>query len=451
MLVDENLNKAYTQIMSLASAVILAAGSGQRMGKSIPKQIMTINGRMLVDYSVGVFSGHPRIDRVILVVNEHLVESMKKLYPKLTVLVGGASRRESCQMGLRAVDSKYVLVHDAARPMVTDEVVTACLDGLDAGAVISVPFESPVDSLVVDRQFTVRTRVQLIQTPQAFHTDALQSAHAGVPGDSPATDDVGLVLSHMPDARMHTFTGPKSNFKITFPQDFRLAELLLEKPLLCLQSASNYFNAEGKRALVLGAGGGIGAAVADALEARGASVTRSTRFMYDPCKDDIIAVHGHSSWDIIVDAIGTMTNADGKSIITNFANMSMDDMAYCHTVNFLGPVKTAKLAEKCMVTGGHLLFIGSSSTRKGRALFSGYSSAKAALFSFTQSLAEEFAERNITVNCLHPSRTDTPMRKVFSGEDKTKMLRPSEVAGVAMCFCSGALTGHNHYIKVGDI
>jgi 2-C-methyl-D-erythritol 4-phosphate cytidylyltransferase len=152
----------------------------------------------------------------------------------LKVVAGGPSRAESVAAALVGVDSEIVVVHDAARPLVTPELVDAVVEELGeredlAGVIAATPLTDTVKEMGEGRliERTVdRSRLWAAQTPQAFRTEALREAHA--PGDpSGATDDAMLV--EQVGGRVAVHQGPRENIKVTTPLDLRLAELLLSR------------------------------------------------------------------------------------------------------------------------------------------------------------------------------------------------------------------------------
>ena len=203
------------------SAVIVAGGSSTRFGGDIPKQFIQINGREILDYSVSTFSAHSLIDEVVIVCHKNWMDHVSTNYPDCNVIEGGGVRQDSSLNGVNAVSNKAenVLIHDAARPLVTGQIITECLSALkDADG--SAPILEPSNSLVKwdgkSAIFVDRSEIHFMQTPQCFKkdiiTDALKSNITG-------TDEVGLVLRACPDAKLKFVCGSHSNIKITTPLD----------------------------------------------------------------------------------------------------------------------------------------------------------------------------------------------------------------------------------------
>ena len=212
-----------------AAAILVAAGSGQRLGADVPKAFVRVAGRTLLEHATGRFAAHPDIGPVVVVAPAaELARAAELAGPDVLVVPGGATRQESVACGLAAVGpaAAFVLVSDVARPFVPDAVIASVVAALRGGAVAVVPIvpihdtvrhrgESTALGTVVDRSTLVA-----VQTPQGFRRDVLVAAHAaGAPG---ATDDAMLV-----EAFGHPVVpvpGADESFKITTPLDLARAE-----------------------------------------------------------------------------------------------------------------------------------------------------------------------------------------------------------------------------------
>lgn len=217
-----------------AWAVIVAAGEGVRFGRS--KSFVTLAGVPMVAHSLIVFAKVSAIEGIALVVSSSQLDDGRTLaaatVPSIpvSVVAGGASRRESVRAGLDAVpgDVAHVVVHDAARPLVTVGLVEASLAALEgaAGAVVAI---AEGDTLKRERagaiQETVdRSGLWRAQTPQAFRAGVLRAAHEHA-GDDEATDDAMLV--ERLGERVVIVPGDGRNLKVTTPEDLAVAEALI--------------------------------------------------------------------------------------------------------------------------------------------------------------------------------------------------------------------------------
>lgn len=217
------------------AAIVVAAGRGERMGAGPPKQYRPLAGEPVLRRTLRALLAHPAVARVQVVIDpDHrgLYEAVAEDLGLPEPVAGGASRRESVAAGLGALAAlprppEYVLVHDAARPLLShtllDRVITA-LRFVDA----VVPVLPVHDSLArvegarivaeVERAGVVR-----VQTPQGFRFELLRRAHAEVPGE--ASDDARLVRAL--GVEVATVPGDPANIKLTTPEDFAFAERLL--------------------------------------------------------------------------------------------------------------------------------------------------------------------------------------------------------------------------------
>ncbi|TML00655.1 MAG: 2-C-methyl-D-erythritol 4-phosphate cytidylyltransferase [Actinobacteria bacterium] len=212
----------------MAVALIVAAGRGERLGSDRPKTLVHVGGRPMLEWSVEVLGAV--CDQVVVALPPGVVAPAGTLG-----VVGGAERSLSVRSALRAASGDPVLVHDAARPLVTVELAQACLDALDArdldaavaaAAVTDTIKEAGADQ-VVSRTLD-RSRLWAIQTPQAFRREALERALAQ-PDDvvATATDDAALVEAL--GGRVGIVEAPRENLKVTTRLDLQVAELLLRK------------------------------------------------------------------------------------------------------------------------------------------------------------------------------------------------------------------------------
>ncbi|NVO27848.1 bifunctional 2-C-methyl-D-erythritol 4-phosphate cytidylyltransferase/2-C-methyl-D-erythritol 2,4-cyclodiphosphate synthase [Donghicola sp. C2-DW-16] len=211
------------------AAVIVAAGRGTRAGGDVPKQWRSLGARLVGEYSVATLTNHPDVAHVVVVVHPDDLAFAQGL--GWTCVTGGASRRDSVVNGLEALAGKgvtKVLIHDIARPGLTDQVIDDVIAALDThqGAAPALPV---VDALWIGADGIVngtqaRDGLYRAQTPQGFHYDAILSAHRTHGQD--AADDVEVARAA--GMTVAITAGSEDNFKITHPQDFARAARLLE-------------------------------------------------------------------------------------------------------------------------------------------------------------------------------------------------------------------------------
>ena len=218
-------------------ALVLAAGSGTRIKADLPKAFLKLNNLYLLEYSILTFSSIKDIHHIILVVPEAYIEITKqsvldKKYSKvIKVVTGGKSRFESSKIGISSINdlNAKVLIHDAARPFVSERIIKDCLLKLQSHDAVNVlmPITDTVvriknDEIVetVDRELYRQT-----QTPQGFDLNCIKEAHkqAGEDLNKEITDDFGLVLRYK-TGRCDWVNGDSMNFKITHTEDLELAK-----------------------------------------------------------------------------------------------------------------------------------------------------------------------------------------------------------------------------------
>lgn len=216
---------------STVAAILVAAGSGTRLGAEVPKAFVTVGGRSLLSHAVERFAGHPEVTSVVVVAPAERLAEAAALTGR-PVVAGGAVRQESVAAGLAAdgaAEAEYVLVHDVARPFVPAAVIGAVVAALRAGADAVVPVVPIHDTVrrvdangalagVVDRSTLVA-----VQTPQGFRRSVLVEAHRRG-AELAATDDAGLVEAI--GGRVVSVPGADESFKITTPLDLARAEAL---------------------------------------------------------------------------------------------------------------------------------------------------------------------------------------------------------------------------------
>jgi len=221
-----------------AGVILAAAGEGRRLGYKLPKALVPLAGTPLFLHSLLTFAGLRFVREIAIVLPPEWVERIRKQLGrrletlKVTTLVpGGARRQDSVRIGLEAIRSPLVLVHDAARPLVTREAITRVAQAA-ARHGAAVLAHSAVDTIkIADARGRVvstpdRSRVWHAQTPQGFRRSVLLNAYT-VNGRKNATDDVQLVERSGGSVRI--VEGPPSNFKVTTPDDLARAGGLLDR------------------------------------------------------------------------------------------------------------------------------------------------------------------------------------------------------------------------------
>lgn len=222
------------------TAIVLAAGSGKRMNTNVHKQYLLLKEKPVLYYSLKAFEDS-QVDEIILVVGAGEIDYCKKDivekygFQKIRAIVeGGKERYHSVYEGLKAADkTDYVLIHDGARPFVTQAIIErtikavceyqACVVGMPVKDTIKI-----VDSNAYAQETPNRSNVWLVQTPQAFSYPLIYDAYTRmlVDEDTAITDDA-MVVEHMTDYKVKLIEGSYQNIKITTPEDLDIAEVYL--------------------------------------------------------------------------------------------------------------------------------------------------------------------------------------------------------------------------------
>ncbi len=213
--------------------LIPAAGSGSRMGSDLPKQYLPLLGKPLIHHTLSVFCTHPKIDRVLVVVNPE-DDLLLPAMPCEVLRCGGNTRAASVLNGLVAMaaeDDDWVLVHDAARPCITAELLDRLFDALgdDAvGGLLAVPVADTLkraDDNQRVAQTASREGLWQAQTPQMFRYGLLKRALQALGTDKP-TDEAQAVehLGYAPKLVL----SDRNNLKVTFPEDLEMANMILQ-------------------------------------------------------------------------------------------------------------------------------------------------------------------------------------------------------------------------------
>jgi 2-C-methyl-D-erythritol 4-phosphate cytidylyltransferase len=211
------------------AAILVAAGSGQRLGAQQPKAFCCVRGRTLLEHALDAFAQHPLVRDVVVVAPPDALRHAAELAPRRIVVAGGATRQASVRCGLAAVarDVDVVLVHDVARPFVPSTVIDRVLAALVDGADAVIPARPITDTVKrVDASGAVvetidRSALRAVQTPQGFRRSVLAAAH-DFGSRTLATDDAALVEAQ--GGRVVVVDGADESFKITRPWDLVLAE-----------------------------------------------------------------------------------------------------------------------------------------------------------------------------------------------------------------------------------
>jgi 2-C-methyl-D-erythritol 4-phosphate cytidylyltransferase len=217
-------------------ALIVAGGSGTRMGASVPKQFLLLAGKPILQHTVARFYSH--VNEIWLVLPEQHIPRWNELCLEHqftvphTVVAGGSTRFDSVKNGLSQIhDSGFVAVHDGVRPLISTECIgnTFRQAALLGNAICAVRpkdsvrfFNTPANSVSLNRE-----ACRLVQTPQIFDLQTLMNAYTTMAYHEGFTDDASVAEAY--GVQVHMCEGEYSNIKITTPEDLAVAEALLQR------------------------------------------------------------------------------------------------------------------------------------------------------------------------------------------------------------------------------
>lgn len=448
-------------------AVVLAGGTGTRVGLDLPKQLIKIAGKPIIEHTIAALQESPLVDEILVMMAPGHLDPVRDIvrggaYPKVTgILEGAGTRNDTTRAAIDAIsrgqDECYVLLHDAVRPLLSQDIIEANVralaeyDAVDtaipsADTIVQVEEGSELIDDVLRRDLLRRG-----QTPQSFKLSTIKAAYdkAALDPDFTATDDCTVVLRYLPEVPIAVVSGHERNMKVTEPIDVYLADKLFQlrsSEAPGSMTAEDYRNAFGGKTLVVFGGSyGIGRDIALLAEEYGATVMTFSRTGTDTHVErredvaraaaEVVTKTGQVDFVVVTAGVlpqGRLTEATEETVVNSTE------------VNYLAPIFIAQEFHPHLVQSqGSLLLFTSSSYTRGRSGYALYSSAKAALVNLTQALADEWAADGVRVNCVNPERTATPMRtNAFGEEPPGTLLTSKAVASQSLDVLASGLTGH---------
>jgi 2-C-methyl-D-erythritol 4-phosphate cytidylyltransferase len=238
-------------------AVILAGGIGARVGGNTPKQLLPLqDGKSVLEHAVDAFEQSPHINEICIVMHPDYIMHAEQMllanaWQKVRhIIPGGKERWESSVNAIRQVRGERLeargeenncpntinlLLHDAARPFVSQDIIARVCEALEEheAVTVAIPSTDTVYEMADGKVARIpqRSTIMRAQTPQAFRLELIAEAYAKALGvDSlsteacatchlPATDDCGVVFNHLPEVSVHIVLGEEQNKKITFKED----------------------------------------------------------------------------------------------------------------------------------------------------------------------------------------------------------------------------------------
>lgn len=222
-----------------ATVLVVAAGNSSRMGENVNKQFLCIKNKPVLAYTLEAFEVLEEVYEIVVVTRTEDIPAVKALAEeyginKVTAVIsGGKTRQESVYLGLQSVKEEHVLIHDGARPFVTDQEIKDVLEALVSydAALPAVPLKDTIKRVNADYEAVEtlqREALMAVQTPQGFRTKMIFDAHAKVREDGVAVTDDASIAEYM-GIPVKIVKGSYQNIKITTPEDILLAEAILSE------------------------------------------------------------------------------------------------------------------------------------------------------------------------------------------------------------------------------
>lgn len=433
-------------------AVVLAGGSGSRLGNDTPKQFLKVAGKQVIEHTIDVFENCDLIDEICIVSKPDYVADVEALvvknqYKKVKkILNGGKERYDSSLAAINAYtdDDTNLLLHDAVRPLVNERIIKDCIEALKHYNAVDVAAKTTDTIISVDANECIdfipnRANLRNGQTPQCFKRGTIKRAYEIALADPNfvTTDDCGTVRRYMPDEPIFVVAGENSNMKLTYLEDLFLLDKLFQ--LRTQSGEQKHLSPEALQGLkekvivIFGGSYGIGGEMMAIGRQHGARIYSFSRSQNACDVSNVDNVHKALS-DVYAKEgrIDVVVNTAGVLIREALTLMSQEAVNSSLNVNLLGVINVAREAFPYLRdTRGSLLFYTSSSYTRGRMMYSLYSATKAAIVNFVQAIAEEWNGFGIRVNCINPERTKTPMRVQNFGNEPEGSLLPAEDVAVA--------------------
>lgn len=433
-------------------AVILAGGSGTRLGNDIPKQFLKVAGKQVIEHTLDVFERCLRIDEICIVtrpdyINEVETIVVRNKYHKVKkILQGGKERYDSSLAAINAYtdDNDNLLFHDAVRPLVNERIINDCIDALLHYNAVDVAAPTTDTIISVDNHNCIdfipdRRLLRNGQTPQCFKRGTIFHAYQLALADPHfvTTDDCGTVRKYLPEEPVFVVRGENFNMKLTYMEDLFLLDKLFQ--LRTLQGGQDVLTDTALQGLrdkvivVFGGSYGIGGEIVRIATGYNAHIHAFSRSRTHTDVADAVSVR--EALQMVADKEGridVVINTAGVLVKESLIGMSQEQILTSLNTNLLGVINVAREAFPYLQhTQGSLLFYTSSSYTRGRMMYSIYSATKAAIVNFVQAMAEEWSGFRIRINCINPERTKTPMRVQNFGNEPEGTLLPVEDVAIA--------------------
>lgn len=226
--------------MQNLSVIIPAAGSGQRMGSTVPKHLLKVGGKSILEHTVTKFLGVPQLKQIVIATSRSNFEEIESMFEGIPehidfrIVEGGSERQYSIQNALDEVTDEVSLIaiHDAVRPFIRSELIITCCEVAEksGGAIVAVPAKDTIKKVGLNHiieDTPDRSKLWQAQTPQIFKKELIEKAYRSAIEDNfVGTDDASLV--ERVGGKVMVIEGDRENLKITYPIDFKIAEFILK-------------------------------------------------------------------------------------------------------------------------------------------------------------------------------------------------------------------------------
>lgn len=441
-------------------AVILAGGSGTRMRTDVPKQFLKVAGRQIIEHTIQVFQDNMETDEIAIVIPSIYRNKIEEIvntngFSKVKkILNGGKERYESTLSAIYGYENtppQKILIHDAVRPLLDDQIIKNCYTALNNYDAIDVAIPA-TDTIINTRNGIIdsipqRKAMMQGQTPQGFKFGTLRDAYkrALASQDIEVTDDCGIIKKYMPEIDIFVVEGARHNIKVTYSDDLYLVDRLFQLKNITGNSltSSEKELLKNKKIAILGGSYGIGEHIAQIGKKHGAEIHSFSRTQngVDISKPETVNAAlanaaGKEGLDAVIVTAGLLKRGP-------LVQMNYDDIQSLINVDYTGSLIAARESfQHLSKKQGSLLLFTSSSYTRGRASYSVYSSLKAAIVNLTQALADEWNSHGVRVNCINPERTATPMRRSnFGIEPEDSLLSPEKAALISLKTAISKISG----------
>lgn len=225
-------------------AVILAGGVGKRIGSDMPKQLLKVNDKYIIEYTIEAFEQNELIDEICIVSHKDYIDQIEGIvksggYRKIGhIIEGGKERSDSSMNALKIYtdDNDILLFHDAARPLVSQLIITNCIEALSrynavgvAVAATDTIWQSVKEGIL--NTIPPRETLYMAQTPQGFRRETIARAYQAAKKDKGfrPTDDCSVVAHYLKDEQIRIIKGDNNNIKITFQKDLYLMQVIINE------------------------------------------------------------------------------------------------------------------------------------------------------------------------------------------------------------------------------